>query len=89
MFEISEDNDMILTDEDGVQEKVKILFYFHNDQRGKDYYFLYRMETPDEIMVLASSDGESLETLSDEEYDEAEQVFEAYENDPEILEARK
>ncbi len=89
MFEITEDNDMILTDEDGVQEKVKILFYFHNDQRGKDYYFLYRPETPDEVTVLASSDGESLEELTDEEYDEAEQVFEAYENDPEILEARK
>ncbi len=89
MIEITEDNDMILTDEDGNEERIKILFYFHNDQRGKDYYFLYREETPDEVVVMASSDGASLEELSDEEYDEAEQVFAAYEEDPNIQEIKK
>ena len=84
MLKITEDNDMIVTDEDGNETLLKILFYFHNDQRGKDYYFLYDEATPEEVMVMASEDGESLQQLSEEEFDEAEQVFEAYESDPQI-----
>ncbi len=84
MIEIKNDNDMIITSDDGTEDLMKILFYFHNDQRNKDYYFLYREENPDEVIVMGSSDGESLEELTDEEFDEADQVFEAYQEDPEI-----
>lgn len=84
MIEIKNANDMVITKDDGTQQLLKILFYFHNDQRGKDYYFLYEEGNEDEVIVMASSDGESLEELSEEEFDEAEQVFEAYENDPAI-----
>ena len=84
MIEIKNDNDMVVTADDGTQQLLKILFYFHNDQRGKDYYFLYEEGNEDEVIVMASSDGESLEELSEEEFDEAEQVFEAWEKDPAI-----
>lgn len=84
MIEIKNDNDMIITSDDGTEDLMKILFYFHNDQRNKDYYFLYREENPDEVVVMGSSDGESLEELTDEEFDEADQVFEAYQEDPEM-----
>ncbi len=84
MIEIKNDNDMIVTDEDGTEQLLKILFYFHNDERGKDYYFLYEESNPDELMVMASSDGQSLQQLSEEEFDEAEQVLEAYQEDPAI-----
>ena len=30
-----------ITKEDGTEQLMKILFYFHNDQREKDYYFLF------------------------------------------------
>ena len=30
------DNEIVLTKENGEKEVAKILFYFHNDQRGKD-----------------------------------------------------
>lgn len=83
------DNEIVLTKEDGTEETAKILFYFHNDQRGKDYYFLYREENPDDVIVMGTSDGESLEEVDDEEFDEAEQVFEAFQEDPKIEEARK
>ena len=63
---------------------MKILFYFHHDERGKDYYFLYKEETPDDIIVLSTADGESFETLDEEEFDEAQQVFDAYQEDPAI-----
>ena len=88
MVEIKDD-EILLTKEDGSEEVAKILFYFHNDQRGKDYYFLYKDSNPDEIIVMGSSDGTSLEEVDDEEFDEAEQVFEAYQEDPKIAEARK
>ena len=84
MLEIRNDNDMVITEEDGTERLLKILFYFHNDQRNKDYYFLYEEGNEEEVMVLSSADGESLEMLTDEEMDEAEQVFEAYEEDPSI-----
>ena len=83
------DNEIVLTKENGEKEVAKILFYFHNDQRGKDYYFLYREENPDDVIVMSSSDGTSLDEVDDEEFDEAEQVFEAFQEDPKIEEARK
>ena len=83
------DNEIVLTKENGEKEVAKILFYFHNDQRGKDYYFLYKEENPDDVIVISSSDGTSLDEVDDEEFDEAEQVFEAFQEDPKIEEARK
>lgn len=88
MIEIQNANDMVITKDDGTQQLLKILFYFHNDQRGKDYYFLYEEDNEDEVIVMASSDGESLEELSEEEFDEAEQVFDAYQEDPAIQELK-
>ena len=88
MIEIQNANDMVITKDDGTQQLLKILFYFHNDQRGKDYYFLYEEGNEDEVIVMASSDGESLEELSEEEFDEAEQVFDAYQEDPAIQELK-
>ena len=87
-MEINE-NEIVLTKENGEKEVAKILFYFHNDQRGKDYYFLYKEENPDDVIVMSSSDGASLDEVDDEEFDEAEQVFEAFQEDPKIEEARK
>lgn len=88
MIEIKNDNDMVITQDDGTERLMKILFYFHNDQRDKDYYFLYEENNEDEVIVMATSDGQSLENLTEEEFDEAEQVFEAYEQDPAIQEIK-
>ncbi len=88
MIEIKDD-EILLSKEDGSEEVAKILFYFHNDIRMKDYYFLYKEENPEEVIVMSSADGKSLEEVDDEEFDEAEQVFEAYQEDPKIAEARK
>ena len=84
MIEIKNDNDIVITKEDGTEQLLKILFYFHNDQRDKDYYFLYEEGNEDDIIVLGTKDGESMDTLTDEELDEADQVLEAYESDPTI-----
>ncbi|HAS55769.1 MAG TPA: hypothetical protein DEF61_02420 [Firmicutes bacterium] len=89
MFEIKNDNDIIITDENGNEELDKILFYFHNDNRNRDYYFIYKEEDPDSIIVLGSEDGQSFFELSDEEFEEAQEVFDAYNLDPKIKEAKK
>ncbi|MCR5079677.1 MAG: DUF1292 domain-containing protein [Bacilli bacterium] len=84
MLEIKDNNDFIVTGDDGLEELLKILFYYHNDERGKDYYFLYRPEAEDDVFVLCSSDGNSLEVPTEEEFAEAQEVFEAYDSDPNI-----
>ncbi len=88
MIEIKNENDFVVTDESGNQKLMKILFYFHNDERNRDYYFIYEESNPDELVVVATEDGESMASMSDEEYDECEQVLAAYDEDPKIAEAK-
>ena len=88
MLEIRDNNDFIVTGDDGLEELLKILFYYHNDERGKDYYFLYRPENEEDVFVLCSSDGNSLEVPSEEEFEEAQEVFEAYNEDPSIADIK-
>ena len=78
-----------ITRDDGTVVRLKILFTFRNEERAKDYYFLYENEDDDSLFCLSTSDGVSFEYLSDEEEDEAEQVLEAYNEDPMISEIRE
>lgn len=78
MMEIS-DNTMVITRDDGTEDTYKILFYYHNEERGRDYYFLYQEEDPDSLIVMASEDGESLLNVDEEEFAECEEVLAAYE----------
>ena len=89
MLEPINDDDIVITDENGNEQLCKILFYFHNDNRNKDYYFIFKQEDPDSIIVLSSEDGNSFQECSDEEFEEAQEVFEAYNEDPKIQQAKK
>ena len=84
-----EDREIEITRDDGTVVRLKILFTFRNEERAKDYYFLYENEDDDSLFCLSTSDGVSFEYLSDEEEDEAEQVLEAYNEDPMISEIRE
>ncbi|MCI6215841.1 MAG: DUF1292 domain-containing protein [Mollicutes bacterium] len=88
MLEPINDDDIVITDENGNEQLCKILFYFHNDNRNKDYYFIFKQEDPDSIIVLSSEDGNSFQECSDEEFEEAQEVFEAYNEDPKIQQAK-
>lgn len=79
MMEIT-DNTMEITREDGVVDTYKILFYFHNGERGKDFYFLYREDDEDNLIVMASSDGVSLMDVDEEELEECQEMLDAYED---------
>ena len=86
-----EDNerDIEITRDDGTVDHLKILFTFHNDVREKDYYFLYQEGDEDSLFCLSTKDGVSFEYLSEEEADEAEQVLDAYNDDPMIQDLKK
>lgn len=88
MIEIT-DNTMLITHEDGSEEKLKILFYYNNPERKKDFYFIYKEEKPEDVIVMSSSDGKELQEVTDEEFEEAQEMFDTYENDPKIAEAKK
>ena len=73
------EHQMIVTDKDGNDILLEILFTYENEERGKKYVFIYQRETPDEVLAFEyTDDGELLEIESDEEYEEVEEVFNAY-----------
>lgn len=88
MLEPINDDDIVITDENGNEQLCKILFYFHNDNRNKDYYFIFKQEDPDSVIVLSSEDGNSFQECSDEEFEETQEVFDAYNEDPKIQQAK-
>ncbi len=80
------DNTVQITKEDGSVVEWKIYFFYQNPERKKTFYFLYQESDPDSLVVMASADGKTLENVSEEEYQEAEEMHETYENDPKIQE---
>lgn len=88
MMEIT-DNSIIITHEDGTEETLKILFYYHNPERGKDFYFIFHEDKPEDVIVMSSKDGQELQEVDDEEFEEAQEMFDTYEHDPKIAEAKK
>ncbi len=81
-------NDMVITKEDGEEEVWKIYFYYVEEETGKTFYFLYKEEDPDSLIVMGSEDGVSLASVSEEEMARAEEVLAAYEEDPQIQDAK-
>lgn len=84
----AKDNDMVITREDGTEDLWKIYFYYVEEENGKTFYFLYKEEDPDSLIVMASLDGKELSPVSEEELARAEEVLAAYEEDPAIQEAK-
>lgn len=73
------DHQLVVTDADGNEILLEILFTYENEERGKKYVFFYEKDNPDEIMVAEYTDeGELIEVEDDEEYAEAEEVFNSY-----------
>ena len=85
------DDEMIITNENGEEKVMKILFTYESEQRNAEYVFLYEKDDEDNILVFKVNEKEeSLEEIEDdEEYAEAEEVFNAYMNDEKIQEIKK
>lgn len=79
------DNEVVIKDDDGIEYLLKVLFTYHNPERNTDYVFAYDSSDEDSIYVLKyGANNEVLEVTDPDEFTEAQEVFDAYNEDPEI-----
>ena len=85
-----DDNKIIITDENGDEKVFNILFTYENEERGKNYVFVYLDNEEDNVMAFIYDEltKEIKEIEDDEEYEEVEEVFNAYVEDPKINEIK-
>lgn len=77
------DNQIVIVDGEGNEHLVDVLFTYENEHRHKQYVFFVNPENDEEVMVMSYTDEGDLEAISDEEYEEAEEVFNAFEEENE------
>ncbi len=89
-MELKNDNEMVVTDSEGKEHLMHILFTYDNEERDSSYVFFYEVgDNEENVMVMRySADGELEEIDDDEEYDEVEEVFNAWQDDPKIQEIK-
>ena len=85
------DDEMIIRTDSGEEKVMKILFSYESEERGKEYVFLYEKDDEENVLVFSVNEkDQSLEEIEDdEEYSEAEEVFNAYMSDEKIQEIKK
>ena len=90
-MEIKNENQMVVTDSEGKEHLMNILFTYENEERKTSYVFFYDSEDKDEevIVMRYSESGELVPIEDDEEYDEVEEVFNAWQDDPKIQDLKK
>lgn len=88
--ELQNDDEMIITLDDGTEKVMRILFTYENEERKKSYVFLQEKEDEDNVLAfIYNEEDKSLEEIEDDdEYSEVEEVFNAFLNDPKIKEAK-
>lgn len=83
------DNQIIIYDQEGNKYLMEILFTYENEERGAKYAFIYDPDSPEDIIVMKyQEDGNIEEVTDEEELNEAEEVLEAYNEDPKINEIK-
>ena len=89
-MEIKNEKQMVVTDNEGKEHLMQILFTYVNEERGTSYVFFYDTEDPnEEVIVMRYLESGELEPIEDdEEYDEVEEVFNAWQDDPKIQELK-
>lgn len=84
------DNEIAITDENGVEQVMKILFTYENEERHKTYAFLYKEGDEDNVIPVAVNEKDSsIEVIDDEkELEEVEEVFNCFLDDPKMNEIK-
>ena len=93
-MEIKNETQMVVADSEGKEHLVQILFTYENEERGAKYVFFYDTEDKEENVVVMRyvgelATGELVPIEDDEEYDEVEEVFNAWQEDPKIQDLKK
>ena len=91
IMEIKNEKQMVVTDNEGKEHLMQILFTYDNEERGTSYVFFYDTEDKDEeVVVMRYLESGELEPIEDDEvYDEVEEVFNAWQDDPKIQELKQ
>ena len=84
------DNEIMLTDENGVEHVMKILFTYENEERHKMYAFLYKEGDEENVIPVSVNEKDSsIEVIDDEkELEEVEEVFNCFLDDPKMKEIK-
>lgn len=81
--ELMEEKELIIVDEDGTEYRFEILFTYESEDRNQSYVLFYDLAKPDDILVARYLENGSIDTdLTDEEYAEAEEILNTFNNDP-------
>ena len=81
-MDLIDEKQITIEDSEGNKHLMEILFTYEHEERGKKYVFLYEKDSPEEIIAMEYNDnGELFEIESDEEYEEVEEVFNAFMED--------
>ena len=71
-MEIKNEKQMVVTDNEGKEHLMQILFTYDNEERGASYVFFYDTEDPnEEVIVMRYLESGELEPIEDDETDEA------------------
>ena len=92
-MEPKNETQMVVVDADNKEHLMQILFTSENEERGTQYVFFYDTEDSEENVIVMRYKGDldkgELEPIEDdEEYDEVEEVFNAWQEDPKIQELK-
>ena len=88
------ENQMVVVDDQNKEHLMNILFTSENEERNAKYVFFYDSEDPEENVIVMRyvgelDQGELIPIEDDEEYDEVEEVFNAWQDDPKIQELKQ
>jgi len=91
-MEAKNENQMVVHDDQGNEHLIEMLFTYENEERGVNYVFFFDVAFPDDIMVghlIEEGENTRIDMVEDEEeLDEAEEVLNAWQDDPKIQELK-
>ena len=92
-MEPKNETQMVVVDNENKKHLMQILFTSENEERKAQYVFFYDTEDPEENVIVMRyvgelDNGELFPIEDDEEYDEVEEVFNAWQEDPKIQELK-
>ncbi len=77
-------------DDQGNEKEFEMLFTYEHEERGHKYVFFVDSSKDDEIICMRyDDDGNLFEIEDDDEYNEMDEVLQAYLEDPTIQELKK
>lgn len=89
-MKLEKENEITVVDAEGNEHLMEVLFTYENEARNAQYVFFFDPSEPETIIPMKyTDDGELIDIEDEEEYGEVEEVFNAFNEDPKIQEAKK